>query len=205
SFNFPDMKYPALWASVEKTLGNRLTESAYARVEELAFEKSFDKTEFFVEPGRSCNYQYFILEVSCFSYYINEKGDKNAIQFALENYWITDSASYFTNQPAVSTIETLEPTRVLMLSKQSFALLCDSDPVWDRYFRVLLQNYLAHLHYRIAKTNSEEARTRYLEFAKLYPHFIQRIPQYLIATYLGIRPQSLSRIRKELSSRIPDL
>lgn len=195
------MKYTSLWEAVTKTIGKPLPEEAYARFEELSFEKSFDKKDFFVEPGRPCNYQYFILEGSCYSYYINEKGDKNTVQLAVENYWITDAASYFNNQPAVSTIETLEPTRVLMLSKRNFELLCESDPVWDRYFRVLLQTYLAHLHYRIAKTNSEDAEHRYLEFSKLYPHFIQRIPQYIIASYLGIKPQSLSRIRRELAMR----
>lgn len=195
------MKYPALLRAVEHTLGQALSEPASASIERLAFEKSFDKKEFFAEPGRACNYQYFVLEGACYSYYINEKGDKNALQFATENYWITDAASYFLGNDAVSTIETLEPTRVLMLSKHNFRLLCDSDPIWDRYFRVLMQNSLAHLHYRIAKTNSEEAKVRYLEFSRMYPHFIQRIPQYLIATYLGVKPQSLSRIRKELAGK----
>lgn len=196
------MKYPSFWEAATKTIGKPLPKEAYDRFEELSFEKSFDKKDFFVEPGRPCNYQYFILEGSCYSYYINEKGDKNTVQLAVENYWITDAASYFNNQPAVSTIETLEPTRVLMLNKRNFELLCESHPVWDRYFRVLLQTYLAHLHYRIAKTNSEDAEHRYLEFSKLYSHFTQRIPQYIIASYLGIKPQSLSRIRKDLATRL---
>ncbi|HLT93117.1 MAG TPA: Crp/Fnr family transcriptional regulator [Membranihabitans sp.] len=195
------MKYPMLIQAIEQTVGRALPDSTIGNIEKLAFEKSFDKKAYFVEPGRACNYQYFILEGACYSYYLNEKGDKNAIQFAIENYWITDAASYFLGNPAVSTIETLEPTKVLMLSKQNFRELCDSDPIWDRYFRVLMQNYLAHLHTRIAQTNSEEAKVRYLEFSNRYPHFIQRIPQYLIATYLGIRPQSLSRIRKELAGK----
>mgnify|MGYP001943809774 CR=1 FL=1 len=194
-----EIKYPVLARAVEHTLGQALPASVLANMEKLAFEKSFDKKDFFVEPGRACNYQYFVLEGACYSYYVNEKGDKNALQFATESYWITDAASYFLNNPAVSTIETLEPTRVLMLSKQNFQKLVDSDPIWDRYFRVLMQKSLAHLHLRIAKTNSEEAKVRYLEFSEKYPHFIQRIPQYLIASYLGIRPQSLSRIRKELA------
>src|SRR5690606_30320233 len=99
---------------VEKTLQEEIPAEAYHALEEFVFERSFDRKEFFVEPGRACNYQYFIIQGSCYSYYINEKGDKNALQLALENYWITDAASYFANKPAVSTIETLEPTRVLM-------------------------------------------------------------------------------------------
>ena len=120
------------------------------------------------------------------------------MQFAIENYWITDASSYFKGTPAVTTIEALEPTRALLINKNAFEQLCCSHPLFDRFFRKLLQNSLASLHYRIAKTISEDADHRYKEFATRYPHFIQRIPQYLIASYLGIKPQSLSRIRKSL-------
>ena len=184
--------------NIEQTLGEKIPDTMLSKFMELTFEKSFDKKEYLAEAGNACNYQYFILEGSCYSYYLNENGDKNAIQFAIENYWITDATSYFTHKPAVFNIETLEPMRALLLNKENFDLLCDSHPLFDRFFRVLLQNSLAALHYRIAKTTSEDAKYRYLDFSELYPHFIQRIPQYLIASYLGIAPQSLSRIRKEI-------
>src|SRR5690606_40523165 len=121
---------------------------------------------------------------------------KNAIQFATEGYWITDASSYFGGEPAVSTIETLEPTTALLLSRTNLELLCERHPLFDRFFRILLQNTLAFQHRRIAKTISEDAEHRYAEFSKSHPHFIQRIPQYLIASFLGIKPPSLSRIRK---------
>lgn len=186
-------------SNIEKTLGDKISDEMLAQFMELTFEKSFDKKQFLAEAGKACKYQYFILQGSCYSYYINEKADKNAIQFAIENYWITDASSYFTHKPAVFNIETLEPTRALLLNKENFEILCKSHPLFDRFFRILLQNSLATLHYRIAKTTSEDAKYRYIEFSELYPHFIQRIPQYLIASYLGIAPQSLSRIRKEIA------
>jgi len=188
-----------LRTNIEKTLGQAIPDGMFAKLQELSFEKSFDKKHLLAETGSMCNYQYFILQGSCYSYYINEKGDKKAIQFALENYWITDANSYFTCKPAVFDIETLEPTRVVMLNRQNLELLCEAYPLFDRFFRILIQNSLASLHYRIAKTNSETAEHRYLDFSELYPQFVQRIPQYLIASYLGIAPQSLSRIRKELA------
>lgn len=184
--------------NIETTLGEKISDELLAQFIELTFEKSFDKKRFLAEAGKTCKYQYFILQGSCYSYFINEKGDKNAIQFAIENYWITDASSYFTNKPAVFNIETLEPTRALLLHKENFEKLCRCHPLFDRFFRILLQNSLATLHYRIAKTTSEDAKHRYLEFSQLFPHFIQRIPQYLIASYLGIAAQSLSRIRKEV-------
>lgn len=186
---------------LEKTLGETISDAMYARFRELTFEKSFDKKELLAEAGGECKYQYFILQGSCYSYYVNEKGDKHAVQFALEEYWITDAPSYFAGKAAVFSIETLEPSRALLLNKPNFELLCSEYPLFDRFFRLLLQKTLASLHYRIAKTNSEQAEHRYREFSALYPHFIQRIPQYLIASYLGIAPQSLSRIRSEMAQK----
>jgi CRP-like cAMP-binding protein len=183
---------------IEHTLDEKLSDEAFEALREVVFEKSYDKKTYIVEPESQCNYQYFILEGSCYSYYINEKGDKSVIQLAIENHWITDASSYFANKAAVSSIETLEPTRALLMSKPNLDRLCKSYPFFDRYFRVLLQNAMAALYTRIAKTNSEDAVYRYREFSSLFPHFLQRIPQYLIASYLGIKPQSLSRIRKEL-------
>jgi CRP-like cAMP-binding protein len=184
--------------NIEKTLGEKIPDEMIGQFRELAFEKSFDKKQLLAEAGKACKYQYFIEQGSCYSYYVNEKGDKNAVQFAVENYWITDASSYFSGKPAVFNVETLEPTKALLLSKKNFDLLCNTHPLFDRFFRILLQNTLATLHYRIAKTNSENADHRYREFSQLYPHFVQRIPQYLIASYLGIKPQSLSRIRKKI-------
>lgn len=184
---------------LEKTLGCIISDDMTQLFKELTFEKSFDKKEYLAESGEFCRYQYFILEGSCYSFYVNEKGDKNAIQFALEGYWITEAASYFTNKPAVFSIQALEPVRALLLSKENLDVLCRSFPLYDRYFRILMQNSLSHLHYRIAVTTSEEAEHRYVEFSTNFPHIIQRIPQYLIASFLGIAPQSLSRIRKGLA------
>ena len=78
---------------------------------------------------------------------------------------------------------------------------CDTIPVMERFFRILIQNAYVSLQHRLAITNSEEAERRYEEFAKKNPLLIQRIPQYLIASYLGIKPQSLSRIRKERAQK----
>src|SRR5690606_5376230 len=188
--------------NMERTLREPVPHAICEGFLQAAFEKSFERKQYFVEPGRACNYQYSALEGACYSYYVNETGDKHAIQFAVENYWITDAASYFTDKPAVSTIETLESTRALLLSRPKFEALCRNYPLVERYFRILLQNSLAHLHLRIAQTTSEDAEHRYQQFSTLYPHFIQRIPQYLIASYLGIAPQSLSRIRKEIARKL---
>lgn len=184
--------------NLERSLGSEIPAQLLDFIQKYSFKRSFDKKELLAEAGVDCKYQYFIIEGSAYSYYVNEKGDKNVIELAVEEYWITDAASYFTGKPAVSTIETLEPTTALLINRQDYDMLCCSHPLFDKFFRILMQNALASLHQRIAQTISEEAEFRYQEFSDKYPHFIQRIPQYLIASYLGIKPQSLSRIRKNL-------
>ena len=87
-----------------------------------------------------------------------------------------------------------------MINQENFEKACETMPIFERYFRILIQNAYVSMQYRLAKTTSEEAEARYVEFSQLHPDFIQRMPQYLIASYLGIQPQSLSRIRKKLAS-----
>ena len=186
---------------IERLLNAPIPESNFTIFSNLLFEKTYDKKDLLVEEGKQCNYIYFLTEGSCYSYLTDEKGDEHAIQFALEGYWISDLYSFFSGKKAIYTIQALEPTKVLVLNKESFQKACDALPTLDRYFRLLIQNAFIALQYRLAKTHSEDAEHRYNEFAQLHPQFVKRIPQYLIASYLGIKPQSLSRIRKELAHK----
>ena len=190
-----------LRANIEKTIGTKISDADFEKFSSLLFEKSFDKKSCLTEEGGQCNYIYFILEGSAYSYITDKKGDKHVIQFALEGYWISDLYSFYSGRESIYTIEMLENSRVLVLNKENFQKACDSCPVLDRFFRILIQNAYVALQYRLAKTNSEDADKRYELFSKQYPDFLQRIPQYLIASYLGIKPQSLSRIRKEIAKK----
>ncbi len=183
--------------NIQRTIGQQLSDEQFAQFSSFLFPKSFDKRIVISEEGEHCKYVYFFLKGSAYSYLVNENGDKHAIQFALEGYWITDHYSFFSGKPGIYTIETLEPSQLLVLNRQNFEEICKSNHLFEHFFRILIQNAFIGLQYRLAKTNSEDAEHRYNEFSKLYPAFVQRIPQYLIASYLGIKPQSLSRIRKE--------
>lgn len=187
-----------LKSNIEKTINQKLSDDEFDQFSKLLFEKTVDKKTLLLEEGNSCNYVYFIEQGSCYSYITDQKGDKHAIQFALEGYWISDLYSFYSGRKAIYSIESLESIKVLMLNKNNFEKACCTIPLIDRFFRILIQNAYVALQYRLAKTNSEDAEHRYAEFAKMYPGFVQRIPQYLIASYLGIKPQSLSRIRKEI-------
>lgn len=187
--------------NIERTIGIPIPNGNCTTFSNFLFEKSFDKKDVIVEEGQLCKHIYFITEGSCSSSYTDEKGEDHAIQFALEGYWISDLYSFFSGKKSIYTVEALEPIKALVLNRESFQKACDTMPIFDKYFRVLIQNAFVALQYRLAKTNSEDAEHRYSEFSKTYPDFVQRIPQYLIASYLGIKPQSLSRIRKELANK----
>lgn len=187
--------------NIEKTIGRVLFYDEFQAFKEVLSEKRFEKKASLLEEGQTCKYIYFISKGSCYSYMTDEKGERHAISFALEGYWISDLYSFFSNDVAIYGIEMLEVGEVLVLNKKGFQLACDSIPVFERFFRILIQNAYVASQYRIAKTNSEESEARYREFSELHPDFAQRIPQYLIASYLGIKPQSLSRIRKEMGHK----
>ena len=188
-------------SNIEKTIGHTLPDNEFQEFYKLFFEKSIDKKTLLAEEGKNCKYIYFITEGSCYSYITDNEGEKHAVQFALENYWISDLYSFYSGRKGIYTIEALEPVKTLVLNKENFQKACSDHPLFDRFFRILIQNAYVALQYRLAKTNSEDAESRYEEFAILHPDFLQRIPQYLIASYLGIKPQSLSRIRKEMTHK----
>ena len=190
-----------LKANIERTISQPIPEGICTAFSSLLFEKQFDKKDNLVEEGQLCKYIYFVTKGSCYSYITDEKGDSHTIQFALEGYWISDLYAFFSGKKSISTVAAVEPTKVLALNREQFQKACDTMPIFDKYFRILIQNAFVALQYRLAKTNSADAEHRYREFSQLHPDFIQRMPQYLIASYLGIKPPSLSRIRKDLANK----
>ncbi|MES2141056.1 MAG: Crp/Fnr family transcriptional regulator [Bacteroidota bacterium] len=190
-----------LKANIERKLEYPIEDKHFEMFLKLMFEKSFDKKDLLIEERYKNNYIYFIEEGSCYSFLTESNGEKQVVQFAIEGNWISDPCSFFSEQKAIYSLEALEPLKTLALNKQNFKKACDTIPWVDRFFRILLQNAYISIQYRLVKTNSQEIDARYKEFSKLHPQFIQRIPQYLIASYLGVKPQSLSRIRKETAHK----
>lgn len=182
---------------IEMMIHAPLREEEYERMSHLLVRRRFDKHQLITEEGRDNRYICFVEQGACYSYYTDDKDERHAIQFALEHYWIADLYSFFSGGNAVYSIEALEATTVVMLSHADYEMLCAEMPVFETYFLKLTQEAFIAVQYMLARTKSVGAEERYQEFARLHPDFMQRIPQYLIASYLGIKPQSLSRIRKE--------
>jgi CRP-like cAMP-binding protein len=161
--------------------------------------RKFRRHSFLLQAGEVCTNLAFVTKGYLRIYTVNDDGEEHVIQFALERWWASDLCSFLGGKPGSYFIESMEDTDVLMLDRVSYDQLFDAVPIFDRYFRILLQyNYLA-THQRLADTISVPARERYLRFIKTYPTIVQRVPLKDIASYLGITPQSLSRIRRRLA------
>ncbi|MCZ2458560.1 MAG: Crp/Fnr family transcriptional regulator [Chitinophagales bacterium] len=155
------------------------------------------KKQFLLQEGDVAHYQYFINKGCLRIYTINEKGQEHVIQFAIEDWWTSDMYSFLTQTPAKMNIETIEDTELLSIDYPSLEILYRKVPKFERFFRLLLQNaFIAHQR-RIIESMSLTADERYCKFIERYPAMEQRIPLKFIASYLGITPESLSRIRSQ--------
>ncbi len=158
-------------------------------------EDSFKKKTLLLEEGQTCTTYYFVLKGCLRIFIINEKGGEQTLQFAIENWWITDHMSLQNQKPSDFYIQTVENSEVLILEKSRFEELLLLVPKMERYFRLMLQKSLAASQMRIKYLYTQSAEERYRHFSTLQPEFIQRIPQYMLASYLDCSAEFLSKIR----------
>lgn len=160
-------------------------------------EKKLRKKQFVLQEGDIARYQYFINKGCLRIYTINEKGQEHIIQFAIEDWWTSDMYSYLTQTPAKLNIEAVEDTELLCIDNPSMEILYQKVPKFERFFRLLLQNAFIANQSRIIESMSLTADERYCKFIERYPSMERRLPLKHIASFLGITPESLSRIRSQ--------
>ncbi|TNE68191.1 Crp/Fnr family transcriptional regulator [bacterium] len=165
-----------------------------------AFElKSAAKKELMLEPGEVCEYIYFITKGAMRSYFVDDKGNEHIFQIRLENGWISDLESFFTQRKSNYYLEALEDVEVLRISSSRLEALYEEVPKLERYFRILFQKAYINSLERLNATMWDSAIERYNDLVKEQSDIFQRVPLVYIASYLGITPESLSRIRKKKS------
>ncbi len=140
------------------------------------------------------------VDQGCFvTYSFDKNGKTHVAQVASEGWWAGDIYSFLTQKPSDYFVESLENSKVLQISKARLETLYLEVPKMERYFRIIIQNAYISMRERMMSAMSKPAAQRYMEFLEAYPGLDQRVPQYVVASYLGIRPEFLSRIRKKLS------
>ncbi|KRB57465.1 Crp/Fnr family transcriptional regulator [Flavobacterium sp. Root186] len=164
------------------------------------FENSLElrlvpKKTILLQAGEVCNFEAYINKGCIREYFIDDAGIELTLQFATEDWWVSDITSFEDQIPSDMYIETLEDCELLVLTRQSKENLINEVPQLERMFRLMIQRHLSKLQKRLFKTVSSTAMDQYIEFVTRYPTISQRVSQQYIASYLGITPEFLSRLR----------
>lgn len=154
-----------------------------------------------LQEGLVCKHQTFVVQ-GCFKMYgVDDKDVAHNIQFAAENDWIADIGSLHSGKPSGFFIEAIEPSDIIQIEQQSLYFLYTNIPKLDRIFKVIIEHKFIELQNRVLQNISSTAQQRYLNFLEQYPHLSNRLPNVQIASYLGITPEFLSKVRKDLAGK----
>lgn len=158
------------------------------------------KKQDLMSEGEICRSMFFVVKGCLRKFFINEKGIEQTTEFAIENWWITDTFAYERQIKSNFSIQAVEKSVILKIDFQSQEALLTKHQVMERYFRMIYQRAYAAAERRIRYLYEFSREELYVHFSTQYPWFIQRIPQYLIASFLGFTPEYLSEIRAKLRS-----
>ena len=166
---------------------------------EVFTEQRIKRRQFILQEGDICKLNTFVVE-GCFKMYlVDGDGKEHNLQFAVENWWIGDISSFHSEKPTKLYIEAIENSVILQIRKEDQLRLFVEFPKFNRIFRVITENALVASQRRTLQNIGSTAEERYLDFIERYPHFLNRISNVQIASYLGMTPEFLSTIRKRLS------
>ena len=177
----------------------KLSEKDISFITEQLNAETFKKGDFLLEQGDLCKHSSYVLKGCLKMYHTDKDGDEHIVSFAIEDWWAGDLASFISGSPADYSVKCLENSTVVHFSHETYGLLYAKVPLFEKFFRELISNAYVHSQKRIIHNFSLTAKERYVKFRKKYPQFEQRVPQYLIASYLGITKEFLSKTRKEIT------
>jgi CRP-like cAMP-binding protein len=160
--------------------------------------KKVRKNQFLVQPPDIALYEHFVLSGCLMEYYLDDNGTQHTLIFAPERWWTTDLQSFLKKKESRYYIEALEDTELLIITKEALDKLLNEVPLLNNYFRILYQNAILGLEERLLNVLSSKVEERYLRFLKKYPQLENRLPQYLIASYLGVTPEFFSRVKSRI-------
>ncbi|MDT3404678.1 Crp/Fnr family transcriptional regulator [Mucilaginibacter terrae] len=162
---------------------------SYLKYEELG------KKQFMFSEGDTCNAQYFVMEGCVRMYFIKDNGVEQIVQFGIDNWWIADYMSFTMHTPSKFFLQTVQRSKMVVLKQDKQEELLDRLPKLERYFRRVYQKAYAAAQTRVLFHADLSGEEKYHHFASRFPDFVQRIPQYMLASYLGFSPEFLSRVR----------
>lgn len=178
-----------------------LSDQERAQITEVCILKKIRKRQLLLQAGDSWKYNAFVCNGFLKTYSIDNKGNEHILSFAPENYWSGDRESLMTGNPSRFNIEAVEDTDVVLISKENFDHLCRTIPQLNDLVNALLHKSFVVSQDRIHAGISLSAEEKYQKFLDQYPQIANRISQHMIASYIGITPETLTRIRRNNAAR----
>jgi CRP-like cAMP-binding protein len=156
------------------------------------------KKTLLLKEGTYCKDLFFVEKGCLRLYFIDEKGREQITHFAIENWWLTDYLAFDTKGIAAFNIQTVEDSVIFQIDHANLAALTEALPIMDRYFRLNLQRAFGAAQRRIMMMYEKSKEAYFHEFNEKHPEFVQRVPQYMLASFLGFTPEYLSELRKKI-------
>ena len=191
--------FEILFENISKKIS--LTADEQELLKTFFIPKKIRKKQYLLQEGDVAKYGAFVENGMLRSYTIDKKGVEHIVQFAFEGWWIGDQFSLITGEPSVYNIDALEDSELLLLTKPAEEEMLKQIPKMESFFRLLLQNHIIATQRRLVSSLSNSAEEKYQQLIDACPTIPQRVPQHMLASYLGITPETLSRLRKQISMR----
>jgi len=195
--------FEGMFDQFRKYLENKVTLSPeeWQLLESVSRIQKLRKHQFLLTEGEVCNFNAFVCEGFFRKYSVDDKGIEHTVFFATENWWISDGKSLMEGTPSQYFIDAVENSVALLISKSNFERICEQIPAFKELINHLLQRNLNATHERINDTFQSTAEEKYRHFLTSFPNLASRAPRHMVASYLGITPETLSRVRKDISTK----
>jgi CRP-like cAMP-binding protein len=186
---------------------NYLKEKANLDAEEISavravsIEKKLRKRQYLLQEGDVCHYDCFIVKGCLRTYKVDNNGIDHILRFAVENWWISDRESYNNGNPSKFNIDALENCEVILIDKANFIHLLNTIPKFKEFIDILLARSYNAIQDRIMSSISYSAEERYQNFIIQFPDIFYRVPLHMIASYLGVSRETLSRVRSQFAQK----
>ncbi len=177
-----------------RTLREEEREALSAVVE----ERKLKRKQYLLQAGDVCRHYAFVISGCLRMYYTDSDGKEHCVLFATEGHWLADLSGLHQKHPSHFHIDALEPSTVLLIRREDLWGLWNKYHIFDRYFRVITEDAYSDLQMRFVLNNSVHGEERYLMFTKQFPHLVSRLSAVQIASYLGITPEFLSKIKSRI-------
>lgn len=182
----------------EKT---KIPDEQFDLISSALLSKKIKKDSILLREGDVCSQVFFVSKGLLRAYTIDNLDKEHIIQFGPEDSWVSDRNSFYFNLPAMFYIDAIEDSEVVFINKDFYEKAEKIIPGFNSFSVMILHNFIRFMQKRISLLLGATAEQRYLDFIELYPNLTLRVPQWMIASYLGITPESLSRVRKELATK----